>query len=102
VLQTTAGKMIFGRYIDPNLASQSGQTPSVANDREERKSGRIQSSASLGNGPATAGSATNRTPSASARVEFPASYGETSPKQPEVTSREGGPPSPIAPVAPDS
>jgi uncharacterized protein YacL len=24
VLQTTAGKMIFGRYIDPNLASQNG------------------------------------------------------------------------------
>jgi uncharacterized protein YacL len=32
VLQTTAGKMIFGRYIDPNLGSQSGQAGS---DREE-------------------------------------------------------------------
>ncbi len=30
VLQTTAGKMIFGRYIDPNLAQQSG-----VGDRDE-------------------------------------------------------------------
>jgi uncharacterized protein YacL len=40
VLQTTAGKMIFGRYIDPNLTS--GQS-AAANDREEpqpRKSSR--------------------------------------------------------------
>ena len=32
VLQTTAGKMIFGRYIDPTLAQQSGST---GIDREE-------------------------------------------------------------------
>jgi uncharacterized protein YacL len=38
VLQTTAGKMIFGRYIDPNLASQ-GQ-PGVAGDQEPRRSTR--------------------------------------------------------------
>jgi rRNA-processing protein FCF1 len=41
VLQTTAGKMIFGRYIDPNLTS--GQQSSSGNEREEsqpRKSGR--------------------------------------------------------------
>ncbi len=42
VLQTTAGKMIFGRYIDPNLTSS--QQSSTGNDREEppqpRKSGR--------------------------------------------------------------
>jgi uncharacterized protein YacL len=104
VLQTTAGKMIFGRYIDPNLASQSGQTPAVANDREERKSGRMQA-ASVGNGPATAGAAHRTTPapapmapvaSASARVDLPASYSETSPKRPDILGREGGP------VAPDS
>jgi uncharacterized protein YacL len=39
VLQTTAGKMIFGRYIDPNLA-QSGQGTAVTGEREERKSSR--------------------------------------------------------------
>ncbi len=40
VLQTTAGKMIFGRYIDPSLAAQAGQ-PVPAGDRDEaRKSGR--------------------------------------------------------------
>jgi uncharacterized protein YacL len=32
VLQTTAGKMIFGRYIDPTAAAQSGQTPAVTAD----------------------------------------------------------------------
>ena len=32
VLQTTAGKMIFGRYIDPNLSSQTS-----ANDRDEAR-----------------------------------------------------------------
>jgi len=35
VLQTTAGKMIFGRYIDPNLASQSG--PQAVSDRERER-----------------------------------------------------------------
>ena len=39
VLQTTAGKMIFGRYIDPNLASQGNQS-SVGNDQEPRRSSR--------------------------------------------------------------
>ena len=38
VLQTTAGKMIFGRYIDPNLASQ-GNHSGVA-DQEPRRSPR--------------------------------------------------------------
>jgi uncharacterized protein YacL len=33
VLQTTAGKMIFGRYIDPNMASQSGSM----SDRDEAR-----------------------------------------------------------------
>ena len=40
VLQTTAGKMIFGRYIDPNLASQAGQ--SSATDREPRRGRRAR------------------------------------------------------------
>jgi uncharacterized protein YacL len=39
VLQTTAGKMIFGRYIDPNLASQTSQ-PGVGNEQEPRRSSR--------------------------------------------------------------
>jgi uncharacterized protein YacL len=39
VLQTTAGKMIFGRYIDPTLASQGGQA-AVASDQEPRRSSR--------------------------------------------------------------
>jgi uncharacterized protein YacL len=39
VLQTTAGKMIFGRYIDPNLASP-GSPSSVTNDSEPRRSAR--------------------------------------------------------------
>jgi uncharacterized protein YacL len=38
VLQTTAGKMIFGRYIDPTLAAQTGQPPStVAGDETRRQ-----------------------------------------------------------------
>jgi uncharacterized protein YacL len=37
VLQTTAGKMIFGRYIDPNLGSQG---PSGAHEQEPRRSSR--------------------------------------------------------------
>jgi uncharacterized protein YacL len=42
VLQTTAGKMIFGRYIDPTLASQSGQG-STASDDARRAPRSIQS-----------------------------------------------------------
>ncbi|HUE86454.1 MAG TPA: PIN domain-containing protein [Vicinamibacterales bacterium] len=38
VLQTTAGKMIFGRYIDPNLASQGNSHG--AHDQEPRRSSR--------------------------------------------------------------
>jgi uncharacterized protein YacL len=36
VLQTTAGKMIFGRFIDPTMAAQAGQGGGA--DREERRS----------------------------------------------------------------
>jgi uncharacterized protein YacL len=38
VLQTTAGKMIFGRYIDPTMAQQSSQASGA--ERDERRSGR--------------------------------------------------------------
>jgi uncharacterized protein YacL len=44
VLQTTAGKMIFGRYIDPNLAAQ-GQQPSMSDREEPRRAVRNGSSA---------------------------------------------------------
>ncbi|MBA3268898.1 MAG: PIN domain nuclease [Acidobacteria bacterium] len=39
VLQTTAGKMIFGRYIDPNLAAQ-GSPSSTTTEPEPRRSAR--------------------------------------------------------------
>jgi uncharacterized protein YacL len=40
VLQTTAGKMIFGRYIDPTLAAQTGQqsSSSIGGDDARRQS----------------------------------------------------------------
>jgi uncharacterized protein YacL len=56
VLQTTAGKMIFGRYIDPNMASQSGQSSSMSLDRDEprRIPRQIQPAQASGpNGPVT-------------------------------------------------
>jgi hypothetical protein len=34
VLQTTAGKMIFGRFVDPSLAGSQGSGPA---EREERR-----------------------------------------------------------------
>ena len=33
VLQTTAGKMIFGRFIDPAAAAQAGAAPAAADGR---------------------------------------------------------------------
>jgi hypothetical protein len=36
VLQTTAGKMIFGRYIDPTLAAQSGPQSAADEARKPR------------------------------------------------------------------
>ena len=39
VLQTTAGKMIFGRYIDPNLASQAGQQSMAEEPRRPARNG---------------------------------------------------------------
>src|SRR5215510_1660117 len=35
VLQTTAGKMIFGRYIDPGMTTQSTVAPTTAEQKEE-------------------------------------------------------------------
>jgi hypothetical protein len=55
VLQTTAGKMIFGRYIDPNLGSQG------AHEQEPRRSSRhfqtapAASATPLAAGPPTSG-----------------------------------------------
>ena len=43
VLQTTAGKMIFGRYIDPNLASQAGSRRRRSRDEPQpHRRGAIQ------------------------------------------------------------
>ncbi len=55
VLQTTAGKMIFGRYIDPNLASQGNQGGSLTEQEPRRSSARhIQpAQAASPNGPVT-------------------------------------------------
>jgi uncharacterized protein YacL len=53
VLQTTAGKMIFGRYIDPNLAAQSGQ-PAGDRDEPRRSSRHVQpAQAASPSGPVT-------------------------------------------------
>lgn len=38
VLQTTAGKMIFGRFIDPTLAAQASQQGGPASERDPRDS----------------------------------------------------------------
>jgi uncharacterized protein YacL len=43
VLQTTAGKMIFGRYIDPTLGSQGSQSSS---EQESRRTTRVQAAPS--------------------------------------------------------
>jgi uncharacterized protein YacL len=45
VLQTTAGKMIFGRYIDPTLAAQTGQqsSSSIGGDDARRQSRSVPS-----------------------------------------------------------
>jgi hypothetical protein len=48
VLQTTAGKMIFGRYIDPNLAAQGGQSSTTGDRDDARKSTRIQPNGTAG------------------------------------------------------
>jgi uncharacterized protein YacL len=98
VLQTTAGKMIFGRYIDPNLTS--GQQLATGNDREEpqpRKSGRnIQPMASA-------------TPiAASVQGVPPAQVHRTAPvslRQPQAdaeSTRGVAPVAPGEPVAPDA
>jgi uncharacterized protein YacL len=54
VLQTTAGKMIFGRFIDPNMAAQSGG--GMASDREERRGPRAVPAAVGAGTPQTAAS----------------------------------------------
>ena len=81
VLQTTAGKMIFGRYIDPNLASQGSQSGS---EHESRRSTRhVQPAQS--------------SPSAAARPAFPAAAGDAAPERPE--GRVSGPSASVTPIA---
>jgi hypothetical protein len=46
VLQTTAGKMIFGRYIDPNIAQQS-QAASGEREEPRRSSRHVQAAPSV-------------------------------------------------------
>jgi uncharacterized protein YacL len=82
VLQTTAGKMIFGRYIDPNLAAQSAQS-GADRDEPRRSSRQIQ--------PAQAAS-----PVAS-RPSFSTSAAETAPERPD--SRVSGTTSSVTPIA---
>jgi len=45
VLQTTAGKMIFGRYIEPGMAAPASSGPSTSDSREENSSRRPRTSA---------------------------------------------------------
>jgi uncharacterized protein YacL len=70
VLQTTAGKMIFGRYIDPNLAAQSQQTGIVGDRDEPRRAPRaIQpAQAASPSGPVSPIAATGTGPIASVQV----------------------------------
>ena len=79
VLQTTAGKMIFGRYIDPNVASQSGPF--------EREEGRPRSSRQI---PAAQAAAPGQN-----RVGLAANPGEASPERAAT-----GPVAPIAAAPP--
>jgi uncharacterized protein YacL len=44
VLQTTAGKMIFGRYIEPGMAAPVSSGPSTSDPREENSSRRPRTS----------------------------------------------------------
>jgi hypothetical protein len=83
VLQTTAGKMIFGRYIDPNLASQGSQA-GVSTDQDSRRSTRhVQPAQASG--------------SAAARPVYPAAAGESAPERQE--SRASGGSGTVTPIA---
>ena len=59
VLQTTAGKMIFGRYIDPNLASGSSRRPASDARNRSRRAAHV-AGRTVAAGDAVAG--TGRTP----------------------------------------
>ena len=83
VLQTTAGKMIFGRYIDPNVASQS------AASGVEREEGRPRSSRQVQPAQAAAPA------SASPRVGLAEGSGEVAPAR-----TANGPVAPIAAAPP--
>ena len=55
VLQTTAGKMIFGRFIDPTMANQAAPVPVMATVVESVESRRARTQAPPAATPATAG-----------------------------------------------
>jgi uncharacterized protein YacL len=85
VLQTTAGKMIFGRYIDPSLASQGSQN--AVGDEPRRSTRSVQ--------PVQASS------SGAGRPVFPAGAGDTSAERPEGrASGTSGSVTPISAVPP--
>jgi hypothetical protein len=42
VLQTTAGKMIFGRYIEAGMAPQTAPPPALAHERAENGRARLR------------------------------------------------------------
>jgi uncharacterized protein YacL len=42
VLQTTAGKMIFGRYIEVGMAPQAASPPAMEHEREENGRARLR------------------------------------------------------------
>jgi uncharacterized protein YacL len=98
VLQTTAGKMIFGRYIDPNLTS--GQQSTTGNEREEpqpRKSSRnIQAMAAA---PPIA-SAVQGVPASQVHRTTPVSLRQT--QADAESTRSVAPVAPGEPVAPDA
>ena len=83
VLQTTAGKMIFGRYIDPTIASQGNQS-GVSGETDSRRTTRHVQPAQVS--------------STSGRQLFPAGSGETSPERPE--GRGSGSSAPVAAAPP--
>ncbi len=68
VLQTTAGKMIFGRFVDPSVAAAQGPVPVERDDQQRRPrvspTPQPQAPASVAAGPAPAGPAPTPAPSA--------------------------------------
>ncbi len=70
VLQTTAGKMIFGRYLDPTVTTQSGSAGADRDEGRPRSSRQIQPAQS---------------PSSAARVGLPSTPNEVTGDRPTGT-----------------